>query len=75
VYPNPGKLGSSFFLKGFNETPQVTLYTILGQIIPIQIINNGSSITVKPNESLTRGVYLINIVQENKNTQIKWIVE
>lgn len=75
VYPNPGKLGSSFYIKGFNETPQVTLYTILGQIIPIQIINNGSSITVKPNESLTRGVYLVNIVQDNKNTQIKWIVE
>lgn len=75
LYPNPGKLGSSFFLKGINQLSKVTLFNALGQIIPIHLTNNGSTITVKPNENLTRGIYFINIFQEDKNTQLKWIVE
>lgn len=74
VYPNPGKENTGFYVQGITEA-KITVYNIIAQNIPIQTINNGTTIEVKPCVSLSKGVYFVNITSEEKTKQVKWIVE
>lgn len=75
LYPNPAKAGESFYLQGISETASVTMYTVLGQKIPVEIQAQGQHLKVTPKTNVSHGIYLVNITTENQNTSIKWIVE
>jgi hypothetical protein len=74
LYPNPGKADSSFYLTGINNA-KVSLYNLLGQNIPVETTVDGATTKVKPSVGLSQGVYVVNIIQEGKTAQVKWIVE
>ncbi|WP_338407226.1 T9SS type A sorting domain-containing protein [uncultured Flavobacterium sp.] len=74
VYPNPGNATSGFYLQGITTTA-VSLYNVMGQNIPVQTSNNGTITEVKPLVSLSKGVYFVNLTEQGKTTQVKWIVE
>ena len=75
LFPNPAKAGESFYLQGISETANVTVYTVLGQKVPIEIQAQGQQLKVTPKTSVSQGIYLVNITSENQNTSIKWIIE
>ena len=75
LYPNPAKVGESFYLQGIAETANVMVYTVLGQKIPVEIQAQGQLLRVTPKTSVSHGIYLVNITTENQSTSIKWIVE
>jgi hypothetical protein len=72
--PNPGKSNSGFYLTGITNA-KVTLYNLTGQNLPVETTVDGTSTRVKPLVELSQGVYLVNITQEGKTAQVKWIVE
>jgi hypothetical protein len=74
IYPTPSKAGSSFYISGVTEA-EVTLFNVLGQNIPVQTKVQDTTIAVTPQETLHQGVYLVNITQDGKTTQLKWIIE
>lgn len=74
LYPNPSKLGESFYVQGVTKA-HVSVYTFLGQNIPIQLKFHGNLLQVIPIQSVSRGVYLINLTIESKTLHMKWIVE
>jgi hypothetical protein len=75
VYPNPTKVGSGFYITGLSEIKTITVHNFLGQNIPVQTIINGTTVSVKPISSISQGVYIVNITQEAKTVQVKWIVD
>ena len=75
LFPNPAKAGESFYLQGISETANVTVYTVLGQKVPIEIQAQGQQLKVTPKTSVSQGIYLVNITSENQSTSIKWILE
>ena len=74
IYPNPAKSGASFYVDGITEAT-VTVYNLLGQTIPVQTKNQGTTLQVTPNTNLSQGVYLVNITSKGSTQQVKWIVE
>ena len=74
IYPNPSKAGSSFYISGVTEA-EVTVFNVLGQSIEVQTKFQGATIAVTPQETLHQGVYLVNITQDGKTTQLKRIME
>ena len=75
LYPNPGASGAiSFNIEGISDA-QVTLFTLLGQNIPVRIATNGKGMEVISKTSLSKGVYLVSITKEGKTSHVKWIVE
>lgn len=74
VYPNPAKENTGFYVQGVTEAV-VTVYNVMGQNIPVQTSSNATITEVKPMVRLSKGVYFVNITQEGKTTQVKWIVE
>ena len=75
LFPNPAKAGESFYLQGISEIANVTVYTVLGQKVPIEIQEQGQQLKVTPKTNVSQGIYLVNITTENQSTSIKWIVE
>jgi hypothetical protein len=75
VYPNPTKVGSGFYITGLSEIKTITVHNFLGQNIPVQTIINATTVSVKPISSISQGVYIVNITQEAKTVQVKWIVD
>jgi endoglucanase len=73
IYPNPSNGNLEFYLQGVEEA-NVIVYNLLGQSIPISVKKLENSILVKPLQNLTHGVYLVNIISDNKTQQVKWIV-
>jgi hypothetical protein len=75
LYPNPGAPGAtSFNIEGITEA-EVSLYTLLGQKIPVRTTTKGKGIEVISKTSLSKGVYLVSITKEGKTSHVKWIVE
>ena len=74
LYPNPAKAGASFYVDGITEAT-VTVYNMLGQVIPVQTKSQYNTLQVSPKNSLNKGVYMVNITMEGKTKQVKWIVE
>jgi len=74
IYPNPAKAGASFYIEGVSEAT-VTVSNLLGQTVPVQTKSQGTTLQVIPNNSLSQGVYLVNITSEGNTQQVKWIVE
>jgi hypothetical protein len=75
LYPNPGASGAtSFNIDGITDA-EVSLYTLLGQKIPVRTATNGKGMEVISKTSLSKGVYLVNITKEGKTSHVKWIVE
>ena len=75
LYPNPGASGAtSFNIEGIIDA-QVTLFTLLGQNIPVKTATNGKGIEVISKTSLSKGVYLVCVTKEGKTSHVKWIVE
>ena len=75
LYPNPGASGAtSFNIEGISDA-QVTLFTLLGQNIPVKTATNGKGIEVISKTSLNKGVYLVCVTKEGKTSHVKWIVE
>jgi hypothetical protein len=74
LYPNPAKAGASFYVDGITEAT-VTVYNLLGQTVPVQTKNQGTTLQVTPNTNLSQGVYLVNITKDDTTKQVKWIVE
>lgn len=74
IYPNPAKIGDGFYVKGTTEA-EVAVYNVLGQNIPVQIKNDSNVLQVVPKQSVSIGVYLVNITTEGKTQQLKWIVK
>jgi biopolymer transport protein ExbD len=74
LYPNPAKAGASFYVDGITEAT-VTVYNMLGQVIPVQTKSQDNTLQVSPKNSLNKGVYMVNITMEGKTKQVKWIVE
>ncbi len=74
LYPNPAKAGGSFYLDGITEAT-VSVYTIVGQNIPVTVMSQGNAVQVKPSASLSKGVYLVSITTQGITKQVKWIVE
>ena len=74
LYPNPGKSDSGFNLMGTTNA-KVSLYNLIGQKLPVETSVVGSNTHVKPSIALSHGVYLVNITQDGKTAQVKWIVE
>jgi hypothetical protein len=75
LYPNPGASGAtSFNLEGITDA-QVTLFTLLGQNIPVRTSTNGKRTEVVSKTSLSKGVYLVRVTKDGKTAHVKWIVE
>lgn len=74
IYPNPAIAGASFYVEGISEAT-VTVSNLLGQNIPVQTKNQGTTLQVTPNTNLSQGVYLVNITTQGTTQQVKWIVE
>ena len=75
LYPNPGASGaSSFNIEGITDA-EVSLYTLLGQKIPVRSATNGKGMEVISKTSLSKGVYLVGITKDGKTSHVKWIVE
>ena len=75
VYPNPGASGArSFNIEGITEA-EVSLFTLLGQKIPVKTSTIGKGIEVISKTSLSKGVYLVRVTKEGKTAHVKWIVE
>jgi hypothetical protein len=75
LYPNPGASGAtSFNIEGITDA-EVSLYTLLGQKIPVRTTTKGKGIEVISKTSLRKGVYLVRITKEGKTSHVKWIVE
>ena len=75
LYPNPGASGaSSFYIQGISDA-QVTMFTLLGQNIPVKTATNGKGMEVISKTSLSKGVYLVRITKDSKTSNVKWIVE
>jgi hypothetical protein len=75
LYPNPGASGaSSFNIEGITDA-QVSLFTLLGQNIPVRTATNGKGMEVISKTSLSKGVYLVGITKDGKTSHVKWIVE
>jgi len=75
LYPNPANAGDSFFIEGNMETTTVTLHNILGQILPVSIKNQGNLIQVTPKDSVSQGIYIVTISNENQKSTVKWVVK
>jgi hypothetical protein len=74
IYPNPAKAGASFYVEGISEAT-VSVSNLLGQNVLVETKNQGNTLQVTPNTSLSHGVYLVNITTQGNTQQIKWIVE
>jgi hypothetical protein len=75
LYPNPGASGaSSFNIEGITDA-QVSLFTLLGQNIPVRIATIGKGMEVISKTSLSKGVYLVCVTKDGKTSHVKWIVE
>lgn len=75
LYPNPGaSSASSFNIDGIADA-EVSLFTLIGQSIPVRTVTNGKGMEVISKTSLSKGVYLVNITKEGKTSHVKWIVE
>ena len=74
LYPNPSKVGESFYIDGISEA-SITVFNVLGQNIQVQTKSQGNSVQVTPSASLSKGVYLVTITTQGNTQQIKWIVE
>lgn len=74
IYPNPAKAGASFYVEGISEAT-VTVSNLLGQNVPVQTKNQGTTLQVTPNTNLSQGMYLVNITTQGTTQQVKWIVE
>jgi hypothetical protein len=74
IYPNPAKAGASFYVEGISEAT-VSVSNLLGQNVLVETKNQGNTLQVTPNTSLSQGVYLVNITTQGNTQQIKWIVE
>jgi hypothetical protein len=75
LYPNPGASGaSSFYIEGLSDA-QVTLFTLLGQNIPVKTATIGNGMEVISKTSLSKGVYLVRVTKDGKTSNVKWIVE
>ena len=74
IYPNPAKAGASFYIEGVSEAT-VSVTNLLGQNVLVETTNQGNTLQVTPNTSLSQGVYLVNITTQGTTQQVKWIVE
>ncbi|MEY3500461.1 MAG: hypothetical protein RL308_2130, partial [Bacteroidota bacterium] len=54
---------------------QVTLFTLLGQNIPVKTTTIGKGMEVISKTSLSKGVYLVRVTKDGKTSNVKWIVE
>lgn len=68
IYPNPVK--NVLFVKGVNDIQSLELYNILGK--QVKKITNSNSMNV---ENLSKGVYLLNIINNNSSTTKKIIID
>lgn len=75
LYPNPANAGDSFFIESSLENAKVTLHNILGQSIPVTIINQGNLIQVTPKDIVSQGIYLVTISNENQINTVKWVIK
>lgn len=75
LYPNPANAGDSFFIESNLENAKVTLHNILGQSIPVTIINQGNLIQVTPIDIVSQGIYIVTISKENQKSTVKWVVK
>ena len=74
LYPNPAKAGASFYIDGITEAT-VSVYNLLGQIVPVEVKSRGNTLQVTPTTNLSKGVYLVSVTADGHTKQVKWIVE
>jgi hypothetical protein len=75
LFPNPATSGTSFYVQGIVNPKSVTMYSVLGQKIPVELETQGQDIKVTPKINVSHGVYLVTITTDDMSTSIKWIVE
>lgn len=76
LYPNPGTLSStSFYLQGITTEAKVTVYNVLGQLVPVKTTTQQNGLQVEIMSSINSGVYLVNIETDGNTAQMKWIVQ
>jgi len=66
IYPNPVK--DKLFIQGLSNVSKVSVYNVLGKLVLSKM--NSSEIYL---DNLERGIYIINIRDENRETVLKFI--
>jgi hypothetical protein len=76
LYPNPSNGANGFYMTNITANAKVTLFTILGQRVPVSTSLNGTTLQVKSMHVVAKGIYVVKVTSEDGATkQIKWIVE
>ena len=72
IYPNPNNTGVLTVIGNSNATLNINVYDVLGQRVLSQEIMSNSTIDVS---KLKSGVYLVNIVQDNRTVTKKLVIK
>lgn len=80
VYPNPLTAGSPCTIAVNNQSSMqddllVTLTDMSGKVVFVQNLNQKNNVEVRLNKGLSKGLYLITIIQGQKRTTQKLIVQ
>jgi len=75
AYPNPAKSGEDLFLNHTSTKAVVTIHNLLGQEINVLTQSYGNALRVKTLRTLSTGIYVVSINDNDIKTVIKWIIE
>jgi hypothetical protein len=74
AYPNPARGGDDLFITNVSPTAIISVRNLLGQQTAVSTSPHNNGLVVKPRSSLSAGIYVVAISDNNNTTVIKWII-
>lgn len=74
LYPNPTNSASNGFTINTSAVDSLTVHNALGQKVSVNTTYSNDSVSVKPNNTIASGIYIITIASKGSTVTKKWIV-